>query len=453
MEDTNESALKIQALVLFVHGTFAGDPSDEGEKWWQIGSSSYQALASRVPDCVRLQEQGEVFHWSGANSDHARWSAGRALLSHIRAIRRRGLRVHLIGHSHGGSVIWNALRFKEEPGRLVKRVDSWTTVGMPFIQFKPGCGQFANLFTLAIGAAMFIPAALSLAGLVIMFVTVSLDLGLSLPTATGAASVGGIIAVNLAIFVGGVRLIAKADDVVRAHAEEKAAQEAMDSNGKGWLGIWSESDEAIKGLRASVDMTGSIVPRRTIAAHRLVTGKSWSERLTLVLVSFTWIFNLVFNYTAAPAADRFLTAQLKRAAQGDDRPGAVVTDVTAGPVADFNCQPLPQVVSAELVSIADDQLVNWLPHVRNAIANIAVSGPQMASLNLEQANYSDQTGLVHNAYFEHPDVVELIALRISELEGESSEERSDLRKWLDQSQSEIQEYVERPRSFWQRLFG
>ncbi len=99
-------------LVILVHGTFAGDKSrqDSGKRWWQRGSASWSALETILPRGVSLPDtQSTLFHWSGANSQSERLSASLDLLSYLFDLERRGQAYHLVGHSHGGSVIWEAL--------------------------------------------------------------------------------------------------------------------------------------------------------------------------------------------------------------------------------------------------------------------------------------------------------------------------------------------------------
>ncbi|WP_371558446.1 hypothetical protein OG416_35430 (plasmid) [Streptomyces longwoodensis] len=97
-------------LVILVHGTFAGDKErrDEGDRWWQRGSSAWRALAKTLPKGTRLPD-GQLFHWSGANTQSKRLAASMDLLTDLLALERQGIRYHLVGHSHGGSVIWEAL--------------------------------------------------------------------------------------------------------------------------------------------------------------------------------------------------------------------------------------------------------------------------------------------------------------------------------------------------------
>lgn len=73
-----------QAVAILVHGTFAGDARDSGEKWWQPGSDASTELQTKLPDGVRVAEGPEVFHWSGDNSERARSKAAVRLLEHLK---------------------------------------------------------------------------------------------------------------------------------------------------------------------------------------------------------------------------------------------------------------------------------------------------------------------------------------------------------------------------------
>ena len=99
-------------LVILVHGTFAGDESsqDEGNRWWQRGSQPWTWLQAHLPEGVQLPGDGiQLFHWSGANSQVERLKASNELLGLVLELERQGVGYHLVGHSHGGSVIWEAL--------------------------------------------------------------------------------------------------------------------------------------------------------------------------------------------------------------------------------------------------------------------------------------------------------------------------------------------------------
>ncbi|MEM8678887.1 MAG: hypothetical protein AAGF97_05950, partial [Planctomycetota bacterium] len=148
-----------EELAILVHGTFAAADSDDGDKWWQAGSQESMELQKRLPDHVRIAAGEEVFHWSGENGERARSKAAFKLIEHLRPLEEAGKSYHLVGHSHGGSVIWNALKFTTLAGKPLQGLKSWTTVGTPFLHHssrKPW--HFWNLVGVFIGLALLKPA-------------------------------------------------------------------------------------------------------------------------------------------------------------------------------------------------------------------------------------------------------------------------------------------------------
>ena len=101
--------------IVTIHGTFASGP-EQGEAWWQSGSNFERRLAELV-----LPDDGHFEHvpfvWDGANTEAARRSAGADLLKKLVEFDTAGRRYILIGHSHGGSVISNALLDAAQAGR------------------------------------------------------------------------------------------------------------------------------------------------------------------------------------------------------------------------------------------------------------------------------------------------------------------------------------------------
>ncbi|MEJ1937026.1 alpha/beta fold hydrolase, partial [Nostoc sp. NIES-2111] len=125
--------------VILLHGTFAGYPAPAGEtpRWWQEGSPFRGALATATGADVT------AFCWGkgGANSETLRRQGARDLLEMIDGLEAEGRDYHLVGHSHGGSVIWQALVYaaaRRSSGRQSLRgLRSWTTIGTPFQDFVP----------------------------------------------------------------------------------------------------------------------------------------------------------------------------------------------------------------------------------------------------------------------------------------------------------------------------
>ncbi|MEV4620571.1 alpha/beta fold hydrolase [Asanoa sp. NPDC049573] len=97
-------------LVILVHGTFATSDDEAGEAWWQRGSQTWEWLAAHLPpDVVLLDDSIRLFTWDGDNSQISRLHAANRLLAFLLELERQGHTYHLVGHSHGGSVIWEAL--------------------------------------------------------------------------------------------------------------------------------------------------------------------------------------------------------------------------------------------------------------------------------------------------------------------------------------------------------
>ncbi len=99
------SASVDEEVIILVHGTGASAPTCTGTAWWQSDGELWPLIAKISAGKLTP----EAFIWSGANSERARRDAGSALCHRLRQLEREGRGVHLVGHSHGGSVIWHAL--------------------------------------------------------------------------------------------------------------------------------------------------------------------------------------------------------------------------------------------------------------------------------------------------------------------------------------------------------
>ena len=189
-----QSTLAKRPIVLLIHGTFAnstqcetadanpvrtngggasqngceeqaapGFVADDGKAWWRIGSKVWRSFQNElIPEGLALAgdkealgiEPGslgadghlkshlEPFQWPGANTERARHKAGQMLLDRLLHLEEEGRDYHLIGHSHGGSVIWLALqkailyrwRRSGEMSELcrLRHLRSWSTIGTAF---------------------------------------------------------------------------------------------------------------------------------------------------------------------------------------------------------------------------------------------------------------------------------------------------------------------------------
>ncbi len=127
------------AKIITVHGTFAGDEADKGEKWWQQGSEFLDELQDYVEEPLEV----EPFHWSGANSELDRRKAGAELYNKIKDEKEPPV---IIGHSHGGSsgILALALAMLKKPKEAASMIRGFISVGTPMILFKGNRNPFTR---------------------------------------------------------------------------------------------------------------------------------------------------------------------------------------------------------------------------------------------------------------------------------------------------------------------
>ncbi|MYS80046.1 hypothetical protein [Embleya scabrispora] len=305
-------------LVLLVHGTFAHDAekNDEGPRWWQRDSPTWRALDELLPDGAELLSEGALFHWSGRNAQSHRYGSANELLATLIRLERRGRAYHLVGHSHGGSLIWEALvsahvihTSGDVPWELVDRLAdgepprdradvegegprvaelarlsglrSWTTVGTPFLTHRtdrdrpagpsaPGeSGRIGKRWRSRRGVR--VPAALALAfvGLALYaLVGVSDEVSARPVFVSGHGLALGLVAVAALPIAGGCALAAMYRRTLSRSlaVRERAAETVFARRGGTWLGLWAEQDEAIAGLRRALEMQEKA--ERHVAAAR-----------------------------------------------------------------------------------------------------------------------------------------------------------------------------------------
>ncbi len=451
-----------QDLVLLIHGTFAGREADQGDSWWQEGSAAWEELGKRLPEGTRLSEQGEVFHWSGDNSERARIKAGTDLLEKMLEFEATGRGYHLIGHSHGGSVIWAALRQAILRRKTLKGLRSWTTVGTPFLHYRtsgawspanigslvlallllnPACTAFFGFFQFALAAVMGSHATLDIrsdqeAGFMMAILrapiltllewvgvpVVTTETGLRLGTydpQTGQSLfdylfmswegwcicaiilLGGYVFMVLAAF-----FLNPVLESLRIRAEKRLERAAMETYRGRWMGLWSPSDEAINGLRATLDLSvsfvGQIVPRERIL---------FSDHLALLSRPYYWILAPVYNSLFRPQLDRLVRSIVVKSAQGNNRPAAEVIAVSPFPVSDSptDAHPaLPDELNTCLVQQANQSARDIAPKLRDLLAE-----PSFVA-GLERFGHAlSGRELIHTSYFDHPAILDLLALHVA----------------------------------------
>jgi hypothetical protein len=472
-------------LLILVHGTYAARESVEGGSWWQNGSPVSTELTSRLPNDVRTPAGDEVFRWSGENSERARIMAGRKLLAHLQSFEQRGQGYHLVGHSHGGSVIWHALQLATSHRKALDHLRSWATVGTPFLQHRTrGFLTPVNLFNLLLAVLLIKPALTvlqaighllgnSLSGtesdLVTEFtahpVSISLwstpvlrfadMLGMHVSASSQGVQIGSFnsasgqtfgsfllttpqgwlllglallvvyVYVNLAgLFVGPIL------ETLQHHGERNLRTATMRRYALRWLGIWSREDEAINGLRATLNLSMSFVSKMVPRERVLL-----SDSLALLSRPYYWLLSPVFNRFLRPLLDNIVRAFVVKTAQGNNRPSAQVIEVSPTPVLpelSAAWQPLPEWLDSKIVDTANLCARDIAPKLRRLMA-----APCFTSGLESLGDTLSGRELVHTSYFDHPEVLDLLTMHMGCARGDAlwhsyrKTQHADLVAWLD----------------------
>lgn len=498
-ENTSSVSAAAEDLVLLIHGTFAGRAADEGDGWWQQGSPAWETLRRRLPPGARLPEQGDVFHWSGDNSERARIKAGHDLLERLLELETAGRGYHLIGHSHGGSVIWHTLRLATLHQKKLDGLKSWTTVGTPFLHYqtrgawspanivnvllalillKPAYHAFVGFFGFALAAALGAHAALDIrsdqevglvmaicrapllklvewAGVPLLTTDAGMRLG-SYDPSTGQSLFTYLFftwegwVISSVVLLGGYVFLVLASlflnpvlESLRIRAEKRLERSAMEAYRGRWLGLWSPSDEAINGLRATLDLSVSFVAQITPRERILM-----SDYLSLLSRPYYWMLTPAFNRFLRPLLDRVVRSLVVKTAQGNNRPAAEVIAVSPFPVPDAgpDAHPaLPAEVNAPLVDRANQHARDIAPKLRDLLAEPSF----VAGLERFGQTLSGQE-LIHTSYFDHPPILDLLALHVAWARRDypslqrASRCHEDLWNWFWEFKRSVHERTESP---------
>lgn len=427
-------------LVLLIHGTFAGrNEKNDDSPWWREGGDVWNRLQTALPSRIKPAATTEEFRWSGENSQRDRREAGRNLYARLKKLEAQGRKYHLVGHSHGGSVIWNCLlesvreRFKRrrelpEKERALPGLQSWTSIGTPFLQLKAlkisgWVGSIAEL------SAFVLPMAL--VGFLIWYfwdgfesqmaaLRMQSDLmDLAVKSVESDAAIfstvfgliffgGGMLVMGLYFWVSAVRL-----EAVAVRDEARIRNQAFVEFSDRWLGIWSQHDEAINGLKATLRLGGKIAPRISIAGGSVF---AYDRRLRAYRIVTKWLIAPFFNLLISRPSDGMIWRGISRNLQGNDRPGCVVKTVTTSPLEMIESilPPLPKHVDDRLVDASNKQLVRHsktlIPKLREFLSQAAWSGTSPVGLLAGGGTGQLQENvLVHTSYLHDDEILQLIA--------------------------------------------
>ena len=253
--------------LITVHGTGAGSGQDDGELWWQKGSP----FLGRLSGVINLSHVDVVqFHWDiGANSETARRNAGKRLYQLLKGFDESGEDYYVIGHSHGGSVTYNALLHSVQIGRPLRRLQAWCTIGTPFIDLAPKRFLISRLdapglavFTLGV-ALVFALLVLIVSHLIGTEVTREIDEQLK-GTALGHLYLPMLGTACILAFASYAALYAY-ERFMNRWISDRVKQRTAELYAGSWIGLTHADDEAIASLRAASQFKPQIVPRNFLA--------------------------------------------------------------------------------------------------------------------------------------------------------------------------------------------
>jgi hypothetical protein len=451
--------LNRESITIMVHGTFAAAKENVGKQWWQTGSPFARKMKGLLPHGVRMGEGSEIFHWSGKNSERARSKAALRLLRHLEKQEAAGKDYHLVGHSHGGSVIWHALKLATLNKNPLGGLRSWTTVGTPFLQHRSRSAlNPLNITTIVLAVALLFPffrslstlhsmlhhaiwgetsaimltpdsevgysavlrapmiACLEYLGVPVKRMADGIHLGSYDPTGdVGFAtylfsSWEGLLLLLMGILhvYIGAQLIAwcitPALESRRIRTEARLEKHAYHQFGARWLGLWSRDDEAINGLRATLGLSVQFVGKMMSRERVFI-----SDTTSIMSRPMFWLFSPLFNRYIQPVLDRFVRNLVIRSAQGNDRPTATLVKVTPTPLSEVchDFAELPDTLNEKLLEFADRHASDLAPKMRRWLGM-----PSFASGMESFAGEISGHELIHTSYFDHEEIAALICCNI-----------------------------------------
>jgi tetratricopeptide (TPR) repeat protein len=405
--------------VIFIHGTGAGVPDHVKPRWWQPESTFAKILIEALGSQYKL---GEPFLWSGANSETDRRRAGRRLFCRLRQLEAGRRSYALIGHSHGGSVIWHALEESAREKLELTGLIRWVTVGTPFLQFLATPLSLWQLAVALIYSTISIFALAPLWEILIDRAEIwrAIDAG-RLSTWSAAASltpaVAWVAVGTLLWFSCFSRLLARSvpDQIIGARLESWYFSS--------WLGIWHKDDEPMAALAASSGNPHKLMPRHPLASNEVLAP----------------LF-LLYDRIVLSALDELVWLRLMRLLQGA-KGATLFVGCACGPWPYPRWwPPLAGEAATSMSKRADEAAARTLSDLRSKLSD----APELGSGTAVIADFTSAltwNELIHTSYFEQSEILHLIkvallthnATRLFAKDG-----HSDATRWLDQGPTLVQ---------------
>lgn len=388
-----------EAVVIAVHGTGASNVNDSGDLWWQNGSGFETDLLKAIPHNVTFEPP---FHWSGANRESSRLRAGHELYTRLKQLdeayesrgrdlsesNRQRLGYHLIGHSHGGVVIWHALRISVRRENELKYLRSWATMGTPYLHFTVVRFPWFVLISLVLSF---------LATGIVTDASGALREWSQVAIATSSWVLAGWIFLSLVplalLLLAAIRFADWLWGVIDYKLDQTANQAVFNRYGSRFACLWHPYDEPTGGLRATM------LPRYPITYQRPSRGE-----LQLV--------RRIYNGTVSRVADDLVWGLVMRKLQGSDRRVRLLHRVERTPP----CFPLTNLLPVASARAIDQmvklQTTSTAANLRSRLASLA---SYRSSIRAVRSLGKEITWreIVHNCYYRDANVIRALGAHIS----------------------------------------
>jgi len=375
-------------LVICVHGTFAASEDNCGDAWWQIGPHPFQQLL------VSLGFETLPFHWSGDNSEAARNHDAQRLANKLSDIESTGRAYHVVVHSHGGNLLWQAL--SSSAHRPLHNLQSWISVGTPFFRriFRSNAALLALSVIAWLATLSQWPFALAaFSSAFEFFATEGLVVSLSLILIWA-------VLFGLNLLLTGRLLVAIVDSLSIA-LRMRREHAAINLYGSCWLGIWSAQDEAIGALQAANRTATSFWPRLPTPKH-------------ILLALPTWPIRTVANSMIGPLMDLLICDIFRRRTLGDDHSRHSIHQVVTSPMPETVSWPhLPSHTDGKLIDCANDAAAKVVRVFRQSLQNSSLPGFNLFTFISTNKNALTYEELIHTGYFQSNPIQYLIAAHLT----------------------------------------
>ncbi|MEO1701120.1 MAG: hypothetical protein AAFR71_03635 [Pseudomonadota bacterium] len=449
--------------IITVHGTFAADPQhkDKGKRWWQRGSDFSKAACAKlgVPPSNYIP-----FHWSGANSERGRRQAGRDLFKLLSTpeLNNGEEKISIVSHSHGGNVVGHCFRYAARKNKPLRNVEDWVSVGTPFIRQSSSLLNYYNLGFITLPLI-----------LVSLYVIIYDGQGIWQAFLRGMPDFWDHLLNNGRVFLLVLAIMFLSFLAVSQYMSFRRNEKTfVDFIGFKPKILNHPSDEArfalrsIKNIRTHLRFTAvtrnliyiagffllsfywlyADITSNTIgqSAYELIMGQAprpLDEPLTLafaasflpspiessaiagafvdilsIAITFSGLLLLswILAYLLAPFFDQLVSIVVKSratsAVYGWDVTDAYVSSIGDEVTQDGFSKQLKMDVATEkeMVRVANDKLIGSAAEIRSLIASVNL-GQTSLSQAQEKLSESDLQELIHNGYFENPDVIDLIS--------------------------------------------